>query len=244
MKALTEKPQLVAGISFLVLVIFGLIIAGFRVSQWLEDEQKAPIQQIMLSGERHEIRDADVEALVRKQFPQSFFLVDVNEVHLALEQMPWVYQASVRKRWPNSLKVYLVEQVPVAIWNDDGMLNQYGDTFDAKAKDESLPRLFGPEGTEKTALQGYRAMQSLLAGAGLQVQELSLSERFAWHLRLSNEISLNLGRSEFIDRLQRFIDVYPMLKKADKDIDYVDLRYDTGLAVGWKNTANNQQQQS
>ena len=79
-------------------------------------------------------------------------------------------------------------------------------------------------------------MQGLLDVAELSITELSLSERYAWGLKLSNGIRLQLGRTEFMDRLQRFIDVYPLLQKSKKAVEYVDLRYDTGLAVGWKST--------
>jgi cell division protein FtsQ len=79
---------------------------------------------------------------------------------------------------------------------------------------------------------------------------LFLSERFAWNLRLANGIKLNLGRSEFIDRLQRFVDIFPLISAQNKSVDYVDLRYDTGLAVGWANanstekTTKNKQRES
>jgi cell division protein FtsQ len=79
-------------------------------------------------------------------------------------------------------------------------------------------------------------MQTILKGAALPVKELFLSERFAWQLTLKNEIALNLGRQEFIDRLQRFVDIYPLLKQQPRAVKYVDLRYDTGLAVGWSNS--------
>ena len=97
-----------------------------------------------------------------------------------------------------------------------------------------LPRLYGPGGSEKTALEGYNAMHALIATTDMMLDELSLSERFAWQVQLKNGIKLNLGRQEFIDRLQRFIDVYPLLAQQEKAVKYVDLRYDTGVAVGWK----------
>ena len=72
-----------------------------------------------------------------------------------------------------------------------------------------------------------------------------LSERFSWQLTLDDGVTLNLGREERVERIQRFMDVYPIIKaqlKAKKitekqqnqAVDYIDLRYDTGLAVGWK----------
>ena len=76
-------------------------------------------------------------------------------------------------------------------------------------------------------------MHALIATTEMAIDELSLSERFAWQVQLDNGIKLNLGRQEFIDRLQRFIDVYPLLMQQEKAVKYVDLRYDTGVAVGW-----------
>ena len=84
----------------------------------------------------------------------------------------------------------------------------------------------------------------LLAGTGLRINELFLSERFAWNVQLNNGIKLNLGRKEFIDRFQRFIDLFELLDRQEKSVDYVDLRYDTGLAVGWKTEIAGTQKES
>jgi cell division protein FtsQ len=104
---------------------------------------------------------------------------------------------------------------------------------------------FGPEGTEVLALKNYRDLNALLAFNTLKIDELILSERFSWQLTLNDGITLNLGREERVKRVQRFIDLYPRIKaelkakkirEKDKNqaVDYIDLRYDTGLAVGWK----------
>ncbi len=51
---------------------------------------------------------------------------------------------------------------------------------------------------------------------------------------LGNGIMLELGREDKMARIQRFINVYPELVKQEKSVARVDLRYDTGLAVGWE----------
>ena len=64
-----------------------------------------------------------------------------------------------------------------------------------------------------------------------------LSERFAWQLILNDGVTLDLGRENRVERIQRFMDAYPQIKinkKKNQQVDYIDLRYDTGLAVGWK----------
>lgn len=229
-----HKPvRIWSGVIFLAMVIVGLIVGAMSIRDYLQDAQRAPVQVVDFSGDFAHVDIGRLERLIRESQPGSFFALDVNEVYRLVESQPWIYRASVRKQWPNTLKIYLVEQTPVAQWNDDLLLNPYGDTFSARDDEQSLPRLYGPGGSEKTALEGYNAMQSLLATTAMPIAELSLSERFAWEVQLSNGVRLNLGRKEFIDRLQRFIDVYPLLVKQPKAVKYVDLRYDTGLAVGW-----------
>ncbi|GAC15590.1 cell division protein FtsQ/DivIB [Aliiglaciecola lipolytica] len=247
MQQLTDKSQSqfhyqVAGMVFLAVVLLSLIYAIWWLSDWLEDAQRAPINQVIVSGNRVNIKDEVIEQTIRSNHPESFFELDVDRLHREIEALPWVYRASVRKRWPNSLNIHVVEEIASARWNSDSLLNQYGDMFEAQLPEEVLPNLFGPGGSEQTALNGYRDMQTLLNATSLSIDELYLSERFAWNLRLNNGIRLNLGRSEFVNRLQRFVDVYPLLKKQNKQVNYIDLRYDTGLAVGWKDASTNEQE--
>ncbi|BDX05595.1 cell division protein FtsQ [Planctobacterium marinum] len=229
-----RSAEFVAGVTFLLIVLALFLISGQWVAQWLQDEQKVPLRQVLVSGELKQLSAEDINRAVRQEGAVSLFAIDVDETHQAIESLPWVYQASIRKSWPDTLKVYVIEQVAVARWNEDMLLNQYGGIFDAGWQGNTLPALFGPGGSEQTVLQGLKAMQGLLDGSQLTITELSLSERYAWHLKLENGIQLRLGRTEFIDRLQRFIDVYPLLLKNEKAVAYVDLRYDTGLAVGWR----------
>lgn len=229
----TKTTRFWAGVIFLVLVLLTVALATAGVYRWLHDAQRLPVQTIVFQGELEHVDTAQLESVIRAAQPGSFFALDVNEVYALLEQQAWVYRASVRKQWPSKLTIYVVEQQPVAHWNDDLLLNPYGETFAGDNSLDSLPKLYGPGGSEKTALQGFNAMQTILSGAALPIDELFLSERFAWQITLDNDIKLNLGRQEFIDRLQRFVDIYPLLKAQPKAVEYIDLRYDTGLAVGW-----------
>lgn len=238
----TNRRYQIGGLVFLATVIIALLYAGWALSDWLEDSQKAPINKVLVSGNRVHVDDAAIEKVVRGHHPESFFELDVDKLHRQIEALPWVHRASVRKRWPNSLNVHVVEEIASARWNNDSLLNQYGQTFDARLNDELLPNLFGPGGSEEIALRGYRDMQTLLNAASLTIDELYLSERFAWNLRLKNGVRISLGRSEYLNRLNRFVEVFPLLMGQGKQIDYVDLRYDTGLAVGWKDANTNKRE--
>lgn len=246
------RTPFLIGFPIFVVVIAALIYAGFSAYQWLQDEQRLPVQEIVISGDLTMLDTNKLKSLVRDKAKGSFFALDVDYVHRLLEEQPWVYRASVRKRWPSKLYIHILEQTAVAIWNDDLLLNRYGDTFEGlnvqhrsfseaqSTQLAQLPQLFGPMGSEKTALTGYTHMQRLLNTSGQKIAQLSLSERFAWQAKLNNDVMLKLGRQEYINRLQRYIDVYPLLLQQEQSVAYVDLRYDTGLAVGWGDALKNQ----
>jgi cell division protein FtsQ len=246
LKTEVKKAPIAVGLPVFIFVLFGLIYAGFWASSWLQDEQRLPVQEIVFSGNLKQLSAPELERIVRKDAKGSFFALDVNQVHQLMEEQPWVFSASIIKRWPSKLYIHIIEQTAVAKWNDDLLLNRYGDTFEGRIRYQtntenvvdSLPQLYGPGGSEKTVLTGYTHMQRLLNGSGQQIKQLVLSERFAWQAKLGNNMVLKLGRQEYINRLQRFIDVYPLITKQEKPVKYVDLRYDTGLAVGWHESAN------
>ncbi|GAL06479.1 cell division protein FtsQ [Photobacterium aphoticum] len=160
---------------------------------------------------------------------------DVDDIQHALEAMPWVARAAVRKQWPDTLKVYLVEQQPVASWDDQYLVNADGVVFTAPMAQAGKPlvALAGPDGSSQEVLSVWHEMQPLLQRAGFDIARLTLNERRAWRVWLTNGIRLELGRTDRIERLRRFISLSPDLEQQGKAIEYVDLRYDTGAAVGW-----------
>ena len=65
---------------------------------------------------------------------------------------------------------------------------------------------------------------------------MALSQRQSWQARLSNGLTVQLGRDSEKDpvheRLARFVEVYPRtLGRMSRRFDYVDLRYPNGFAL-------------
>ena len=58
--------------------------------------------------------------------------------------------------------------------------------------------------------------------------------REQWRFRLDDGTEIRLGRRETGSRTERFFAVVvPQLAPRLDDIEYVDLRYSNGFAVGW-----------
>ncbi|WP_120513374.1 cell division protein FtsQ/DivIB [Photobacterium salinisoli] len=226
------------GFSFLVLVITAMAWLFVAVVHWMTDANRLPLSQLIIQGELHHLTTDQVrEGILEMGSLGSFMLQDVDELQHALESLPWVAQASVRKQWPDTVKVYLVEHQPAAVWNDKYLVNMQGQVFQAPSSDvsgESMVTLEGPDGSSEEMLKTWRQMQPELQRGGLEIVRLSLNERRSWRIWLSNGIRLELGREARIERIKRFLWLYPELEQQGKAIDYVDLRYDTGVAVGWQ----------
>ncbi|MDP2636185.1 MULTISPECIES: cell division protein FtsQ/DivIB [unclassified Pseudoalteromonas] len=229
--------SLVFGISFFLVVVISLVQITSGVQQWLVDNKDAQIKHLAVMGKPKYTDEKAIIMAIKKADLSSFFDLNVTHVQHLVQALPWVATASVRKQWPDTLQVYVVEHQAVAVWNSDLLLNKQGEVFQANSEqlDEELPQLYGPEGSEHEAWTAYQQFDDMLSLNQLKLTSLALSERFSWQLWLDNGIRLNLGRKEKAKRVQRFIDVYPrMEKRADAQVDVVDLRYDTGLAVSWK----------
>ncbi|KFC83970.1 cell division protein FtsQ [Buttiauxella agrestis] len=231
-----------AGIIFLSAVLFTVFIGGWIVVGWMEDAQRLPLSKLVVTGERHYTRNDDIrQSILALGPPGTFMTQDVNIIQQQIERLPWIKQASVRKQWPDELKIHLVEYVPIARWNDQHMIDAQGNAFSVpaeRATKQTLPMLSGPEGSEGEVLQGYRAMGDVLAKDKFTLKEAAMTARRSWQLTLNNGIKLNLGRGETMKRLSRFVELYPVLQQQEqadnKRISYVDLRYDSGAAVGWQ----------
>lgn len=233
------------GLSFFCFVIVGLVSMAWFVGKKVSAEESAPVTSLVISGEMPYTSKQDILTAIDTVNLGNFFKVNVNHVQEKVAQLPWVYSVAVRKQWPNELKIYVVDQSPVAVWNGEFFINEFGKAFQADPArvSEQLPMFFGPEGSEILALDNFKNLNKLLTFKELSIDELVLTERFSWQLTLNDGVQLNLGREERVKRVQRFMDIYPQIKQhaeQGKAVNYVDLRYDTGVAVGWKSVAEKQ----
>jgi cell division protein FtsQ len=203
----------------------------------------APVRIVQLSAPLQHVAAAEVEEALAGRLRGNFFSLSVEGVRDALERLPWVRSASVRRVWPNRLEISLEEQRPAARWGDSGSewVNVYGEVFAAtwlraEESGNALPHLKGPPGTAAFLLQRYGESSEMLARISLRPVAITLSARQALEMDLANNMKLKLGReqnhSSSSERLRRFIEIYPsVVAKRATPPRVVDLRYPNGFAL-------------
>ena len=136
---LRSRPRQLLVASLLV----ALAAAAVPIAQRLDGYK---VNSVRVAGDfRHVSRDA-LETVVADQITKGFFEVDVEAVRAASRALPWVREASVRRVWPDSLHVAIVERQPVARWNDETLVEADGSLFEphGRARDLNLPMLAAP----------------------------------------------------------------------------------------------------
>jgi cell division protein FtsQ len=221
--------------SLLLLVFMGATLA--LGVQWLQDPYRFPLRMVKITSKPHHLEKDELQQALAPYVRGGFFTVDVTGIHDAVEALPWVYRATVRRDWPDRLIVSFVEQEPVAHWGKDALLNRHGEIFvPRKLPDKlALPFLSGPEGHEHAVLEQYRRFNQTLSPLGLHIARIELNERRAWRIGLDNAVQLELGRVDTALRLQRFVRTFPEVFAGHLDaLKSVDLRYSNGFSVYWQ----------
>ena len=214
-----------------------LLVLGGALSAltWALDR---PVRVIAIDGSFQRVSPGQIEKAVAPFANQGFMSADLADIQNAVESLPWVDHARIARRWPNSLRVTVTEQTPAARWGESGLLNTRGELFVRSATHvpAELPHLSGPEGTESQVAKQYLALQGRMLEAGMRIAALRLDERGAWEMDLDSAVTVRLGRRDVDERIDRFIQTASqVISHRLTEINYVDMRYSNGFAIGWRN---------
>lgn len=215
-----------------VLVCVALVMVQNRAG--ISGFLNRPVSKVRIENQWQRISEAEVGKVLAPFMGNGFFDFDVVDAKEELERHPWIFQASVTRIWPDSLSLHLTEQVAIARWGDDQLLNQYGKLFQPEKSRESnsLPLLTGPEDSQETVMLQYQKLNQILFPAGLRLSGLSLSKRGSWEYLLNEQMQVAAGRDDVFEKTQRFIDFYTSQPPQQSSrFRSIDLRYGNGIAV-------------
>ena len=234
-------------------ILMGVVGSSLSLAAWrLAQPETLPIQTVQVEGEFRYFAKENLYTAIGDLANGGFFNVDVRAVKQAAEDMAWIDRASVRRIWPDTLRIEIVEQVPLALWveNKEGgesqekgknkMVNMRGELFQPPAKKlpKGLPFFMGPEGAEELLAKRYQQLSRMFVNTGLGVARLTLSDRRAWQMTMNNGLKIVLGRTMKDEQLQRFVSAYTdVIADKVQNVWSIDLRYTNGFAVRWKELA-------
>ncbi len=250
----SSRGRGVVVVSILAVVLFAGAVFGLGLD-YLLHPQRFPLKHINVEGELVNTHPSQIQKAIAQVISSSNILrVDVSKAVAAAQALPWVENARISRKWPDTLEVRVNERVISARWNTDRWLDQAGVVVTLpNHTDESLPQLRGTSGSEREVLKKYRIFENNVRKYGLKVTKLSRSERGSWNVHLQpvrdgedgtalvngqeeepKTIEVILGRNDPANRVERFGRLYSELfhDVADR-ISVVDMRYPDGVSVRW-----------
>lgn len=222
-----------------LMIALGVVVVIGAAARGALTLEGIPVERITVTGELERTQATAVQEMVQPAVRDGFLRADLREIRSQLEGLPWIFEANVRRRWPSTLEIHVVEQRPIARWGLDGFLNHEGGVFHTnRVHDvEELPLLTGPEGSAGQLMARYQRMTEKLAPLGLTVSELSLDPRGELEAVLGGGTRVLLGKEQMRARMQRFIALHRAeLGQRMDEVERVDLRYASGAAVAFAET--------
>jgi cell division protein FtsQ len=237
-----RKRSVVLGAAGVIVLVVGISLVAWLARSVLVGPK---LTTLTIGGKLEHVGANAVRAAVVPNIGSGFFTTHVAGIGDAVEALPWVAEAQVRREWPHTLHVDIVEEVPVARWNGDGLLDDHGKIF-THSSDKAyaaLPALSGRDDEAQDVLAEYNTLVGLISPRGLAIAGLSVDARGAATVLLDDGIEVRLGREDATGRLARFSAVaLPALAAKLTAVAYVDMRYTNGFAVGWKAAAEHTKQ--
>ncbi|MEM6484328.1 MAG: FtsQ-type POTRA domain-containing protein [Pseudomonadota bacterium] len=214
-------------------VAAALLLFGFTLFEGL---QRVPVERVLVLGTLAHTQENAVREALGPHLDSGLLLVDLQRLQNRLQELPWVFRAEIRRRFPDTLEVRVVEQQPIARWGESSFLNHEAKVVSVADSERwrDLPSISGVEGNEEILVERYMQLRERLASTGLApraLQQDGVGQLFA---TLGDGIEVALGAEQFTIRLERFVALWESeLKTAEREIARVDLRYETGAAVAF-----------
>lgn len=223
---------------FRLMLLCAVIFSGIFVINHFRLSKHFPIKSVRVYGLNH-IDQQDVQNTLAPLLTRGFFNINVEYIRDRLLQHPWAAEISVRRTWPDSIEVTVLERQPIARWDSQTLLSANGDLFSPKQDTcpDHLPIFVGPTGKQILMLNYFNEINRILIPLHASISYLELTPYLTWKVKLDNGITVQVGHKEILTRFSHFVKVYPkIIGDHSADVDSIDLRYPNGMAVRWKTT--------
>jgi cell division protein FtsQ len=151
----------------------------------------------------------------------------LEQARSRIETLSWVEHATVERRLPNTVVVFLQERRPFAIWQNQGkylLVDRAGQIVADQdvSQFRTLPLIVGP-GAPTAAKTLLTALTDRPALAAKVVASVRVGER-RWNLRMTNGMDVMLPEGHEVAALDRLTQLQTELDVLDRPLLAIDMR--------------------
>ena len=196
------------------------------------------ITEIQYINEIKRVSLDDLSAISSKIYNKGFLQIGLSEIKEEIEKVNWVKSASLERRWPNQINIYIEEEQIIGRWNNESIMNSKGTLFilNQQTLPKGLVEFYGPDGQEEIVFEKYLSFKEELAIRGILIEQMTLDFKGSWSITIRPDITIRFGKENITERFNRFLMIWDesLLDKLTV-IEYIDLRYTEGFSVKKRN---------
>ena len=193
-----------------------------------------PVRSVKIGGEFVHVSRSDIERAVEPMLASGLVRVDLDALRRVALEVPGVREVTVRRAWPDSLDIWVVERVAVARWGSGGYLEIDGTHYAPAggASVEGLPVLSGPEDRHRRVLDLHIALTRALEPLDMRIEATELSPRGVLYATLDDGPRLVMRPAALDRELGTWVRTLAAVTAGRlHEVERVDFRYPTGFAV-------------
>ena len=211
-KKILYKPSLWVTIT-VVLLMTGVVL----VDQLLRPG-RFTIERMDIHGSSAQVDAQTVERTAWLALIGNYFTADLEKIENALVRLPGVYQAAVRRHWPDTLEISITEAGAIALWYATNGSASEGQDYVNLPPDSTItlqPVLRSPTADRHTVIDAFLYLVSSLSPFGLEVKSLSVNEVGDWVVVLQSatlqtpvELEIVVGKGDPVRKGNQFAAVF------------------------------------
>jgi cell division protein FtsQ len=222
-------------------LLVALLAGAYRGVELIAGASALPIRRIEVQGNVR-LSSGEVQAILEDLRGTNILTADLAACRARLLETPWVADVALRRVLPATVEVFVTERQPMGLLrlrNDLYLVDREGiviDQFGPRYAEFDLPiidglvRAPGPEPIVDPARArlAHRVVEALGVRRDLarRVSQIDVRDPSNAVVLLDNDPALlHLGDTQFLERLQAYLDLAPTLRNRVPEIDYVDLRF-------------------
>ena len=218
-----------------LLLIMALILLAF----WVKQKKWLVISQVSVVGNLYYQDRGEIELIAAKQLKgQDFFSINLANQQQALKQLDWVNQVEISYVWPDQLRLQVSEHFPVCVWNDDYLLNEYGQILPQIQVNLDLPQLRGEQQQAEKVMQKYKILSQRLQDFDFAVKSLEYKSYGSWVLINQHGVKVKMTDIHFNREFERLLAWLTQHTGKLAEVETIDTRYQFGVSVQYRQQGN------
>jgi cell division protein FtsQ len=191
------------------------------------------VREVLVDGRQETSRERMLAAL-KVNRGDLILTFDVDAARERLQGIGWIASARVERHLPDTIRVSVVEHVPVAVWQDKGkfrLVDTAGTVIRSKGVERfrDLKIIVGKDAPKHA--QALIAMLQEHPKLMARVKAAFRSGGRRWNLRMDNGIDVRLPETDAFAAWDRLAKYEAQHKLLDRDIGSIDLRLPDRVVV-------------